>query len=203
MVTPVPGRNSRCRHMPTSRPVVRHHVQVMQQDDHRSECWCYRARLSIVSMSTVEVVAGRNGHSCRHFVPYAFSAGDMSSQRCACSMGEATCPPLGGTGRSRHPLHSGCQSPASMIKESSKQGFPSFAGHHGAGVLAEVTSVAGGMPLARGVDRRSVLAATTGLGPGGGLHYCLDVGGIEDHYGSVQVRRIDHEGVMSPRRSHP
>ena len=41
-----------------------HDVQVMQQYNDQSECWCYRARLSIVTMSTVDVVAGEDGHTC-------------------------------------------------------------------------------------------------------------------------------------------
>lgn len=42
-------------------------------------------------MSIVHVVAGEDGHTCRRLVPQASTAGNMSGQRCACSMGEAAC----------------------------------------------------------------------------------------------------------------
>ncbi|QIX53685.1 hypothetical protein [Rhodococcus sp. DMU1] len=49
---------------PHRRPGAGHDVQVMQQDNDHGECWCYMARLSIVSMSTVDVVAGENSNTC-------------------------------------------------------------------------------------------------------------------------------------------
>ena len=49
---------------PHRRPRAGHDVQVMQRDTDQSECWCYRARLSIVTMSTVDVVVGQDDHDC-------------------------------------------------------------------------------------------------------------------------------------------
>lgn len=64
---------------PHRRQGTSHPVQVTQQYKIQSEYWCYRAKLGIVLMSTVDVVAGEDGHSCRWLVPQASTPVDMST----------------------------------------------------------------------------------------------------------------------------